>query len=261
MGASTASRNGVTVVASGGPVFFGTAESRRKSDDSIATTTLAAYLASGEQCFDAMSGRFALAIIDDNESRVVIAVDPMGIERMTYAAAGDTLAFGSSAEAVARFPGRDVRLDHQSLFDFLILHMVPAPGTIFEGVRKLRPGYCATFEKGGVRERRYWNARFADDSHADYDQLKGELHRSLRTAVRDCAPSKSAGAFLSGGLDSSTVAGILSEVGRRPRGLSRSDSDTRSTTNCRTHASPMPASAARATNMSSPATTSPTGSR
>ncbi len=215
-GRFVASRRDVTVVIGGGPLFIGTGEDRRRIEHEAADEILDAYCSSVNGFLSALSGRFSLAVIDDARNRVVVAVDPMGIERMTYAHAGDTFVFGSSAATVARFPGHDLRLDHQSLFDYLVLHMVPAPGTIFEGVRKLRPGYCAVLERGEVRESRYWDARFTDERSADEQALQRELRESLRTAVRDSAPSARTGAFLSGGLDSSSVSGVLNEVGPSP---------------------------------------------
>jgi asparagine synthase (glutamine-hydrolysing) len=214
--ASIAQRNEVCVLASGGPLFIGAGPSRQRFATGIAHAILEAYLARGDTCVDTLSGRFAFAVVDAARARVLLAVDPMGIERLTYALSGSTVVFGSSAESVARFPGFPLRIDHQSLFDYLVLHMVPAPGTIFEDVKKLRPGHCVVLEKGQARERRYWSARFADAGPADYESLKSELHRSLRTSVSDCAPTATTGAFLSGGLDSSTVAGVLSEVGPPP---------------------------------------------
>jgi asparagine synthase (glutamine-hydrolysing) len=93
-----------------------------------------------------------------------------------------------------------------------MLHMVPAPGTIFAGVRKLRPGYYVTCENGALQERRYWQERFDETACGDFQSLRDGLHAALRTAVRDCRPGQTSGAFLSGGLDSSTVVGVLSET-------------------------------------------------
>ena len=124
--------------------------------------------------------------------------------------------FGSSAEAVARCPGISPRIDKQALFDYLVMHMVPAPATIFVAVRKLRPATSAVVEKGKLRIERYWKPRFDERPSRSFSDLKEELFDALRTAVRDSSPDDATGAFLSGGLDSSTVAGILSEVGSKP---------------------------------------------
>ena len=182
-----------------------------------ASHVLEAYRSAGIDSLRRLDGRFSVAILDSDRPRAVLAIDPMGIERMTYSYADGCLAFGSSAEAVAKRPGTTARIDFDAVLDYLLLHMVPAPGTIFRGVRKLRPGYCAVFENGVAREIRY-RPDVADEPGADLSRetLSRELHVALRSAVRDSGPSPLTGAFLSGGLDSSTVAGVLSEIGPRP---------------------------------------------
>lgn len=214
--ADSASGAGVTVLLQG-QLLLNSHDSRGWTPlADPAQSLLAAYLDTGDRCLEHVGGRFALAILDVPKRRALLAVDPMGIERLAYSARGGMLVFGTSAETVARFPGSTARVDRQSLLDYLVLHMIPAPGTIFEGVRKLRPGYCLTFENGAARETRHWNPRFESKANADFERLKAELHESLRTAVSASAPGPSSGAFLSGGLDSSTVAGVLSEVAPRP---------------------------------------------
>jgi asparagine synthase (glutamine-hydrolysing) len=184
--------------------------------DTQAAAILDAYRRVGVRCLDSLRGRFALAIIDTAARRAVLAVDPMGIERLTFTVRGGGLVFSSSAEAVARFPAVGASLRAQSLFDYLLLHMVPAPDTVFEGVQKLRPGTFAIFENGQVRVERYWRPRFGEHNKKSVDELGAALFASLRTAVKACEPDDRTGAFLSGGLDSSTIAGLLSEVSPRP---------------------------------------------
>jgi asparagine synthase (glutamine-hydrolysing) len=181
-----------------------------------AAAILNAYRRTGNRVLETLSGRFALAILDAPGRRILLAVDPMGIERLTYAYLEECLVFGTSAESVAHFPLLAAPVSPQGVFNYLLLHMVPAPGTVFEGVQKLRPGTCAIYENGRIRIERYWRPRFREGRGASFDTLKTELHASLRSAVRSCEPDEETGAFLSGGVDSSTVAGVLSEVGPRP---------------------------------------------
>lgn len=177
---------------------------------------LAEYRRRGSAVVDSLCGRLAIAILDARERRAVLAVDSMGIGRMTYGVRGSLLVFSSSAKAVATAPGIEAPLNNQAIFDYLLLHMVPAPDTIFQGVHKLRPGTCATFERGRLAIRPCWSPSFQESGDASFEALGEELKSSLRTAVRSCRPGGSTGAFLSGGLDSSSVVGILSEVGPRP---------------------------------------------
>jgi asparagine synthase (glutamine-hydrolysing) len=181
-----------------------------------AETLLAAYRAEGPGCIARLSGRFAVAICDAAAGRVVLAVDAMGIERLAYASAPGLLAFGASTMAVARTPGIDASVSRQSIFSYLMLHMVPAPETIFEGVSKLRAGHMAVWHDGRVEVSRWWQPTFVESGGAAGDALRSDLHAALRTAVDSCLPDARTGAFLSGGLDSSTVAGVLSKQRTEP---------------------------------------------
>jgi asparagine synthase (glutamine-hydrolysing) len=212
----TASSNGITVALKGelisaGPVF---------STDGAnpAEAVLQHYLDRGERCLAALGGRFAVAILDSTSRKSLLAIDPMGIERLAYAVRNGGIVFSSSAEWVARFPSVAASLSNQALFSYLITHVVPAPQTVFDGVSKLQAGCCVIFEKDRLRLERYWKPRFTPRlaGSASFDDLNTRLHESLRTAVRACRPDESTGAFLSGGLDSSTVAGVLSEVSAQP---------------------------------------------
>jgi asparagine synthase (glutamine-hydrolysing) len=208
-GPALANENGVTVLLSGSASLGGAHASTAAAP---AAAILQGYRRVGDRILDGLSGRFALAIIEPGRCRALLAVDPMGIERLTFARCGDGLVFGSSAEGVARFPLLNAPLNHQALFDYLLLHMVPAPDTVFAGVSKLRAGTCAIFESGDVRVQRYWHPQFTTSGGERFETLKEALHASLRSAVRAAQPDAETGAFLSGGLDSSSVAGVLSEV-------------------------------------------------
>ena len=229
-----AEEDGVTVAVQGRPSMAasGTAPSAAGSSSTAALGTarpaagaspsataaaiLAAYRRSGTQFLEELTGGFSLAIIDRPRGRVVLAIDPMGIERMAYAQRGEGLVFSTSAEAVARFPAVGATLNRQAVFNYLLQHVVAAPETIFSGVTKLRAGTCAIFEHGRLEVRPYWRPQFEEGRGESFESLREQLMSSLRIAVASCAPDERTGAFLSGGLDSSSVAGVLSEVGPPP---------------------------------------------
>lgn len=201
----------LTIALQGAPLW-------RSATTSAATpeSIVKRYRSEGTAALAKLAGRFALAIFDVNANRLVLAIDPMGIERLTYAVKKDFVVFGTSAEAVAHCPLVASRINKQAVFDYLMMHMIPAPATIFENVAKLRPSTCAIAEGGRLRIERYWTPTFEERPKHSFAALKTELFDSLRSAVRDANPNEASGAFLSGGLDSSTVAGILSEVGPKP---------------------------------------------
>jgi asparagine synthase (glutamine-hydrolysing) len=140
----------------------------------------------------------------------------MGIERLCFGMAPGRFAFSSSALEVPRLLGSSPRLNRQAIHDYLISHMVPAPGTVFDGVRKLQPATFAVVDALGARVERYWSPQFCRDPSADVEHLTTELHGALDRAVLRCGIDGDTGAFLSGGLDSSTVAGVLHRVTQQP---------------------------------------------
>jgi asparagine synthase (glutamine-hydrolysing) len=215
----TAKDGGLAIALSGQPAL--SPSLTREAHASVAGALLAGYRKLGSRVLESITGRFALAITDHDDERALLAVDRMGIERVTYAFCHGCLIFSTSAEAVANSPCLRADLDPQALFDYLLLHIVPAPNTVFRGVAKLRAGSCAILENGRLRAVRYWNPQFQRNGRREsFESLKQGLHSVLRTGVKSAVPGGHSGAFLSGGLDSSSVAGVLSEVSQPARTFS-----------------------------------------
>ncbi len=163
-----------------------------------------------------IAGPFAMAIVEPAKRRALLAVDRMGIERLTYSSTGDGLVFGASANVVANFPGFSRTLRKQALFDFLFMHMVPAPQTVYEGVCKLPPASLLEFDNGRATVKTYWQPSYNYVDRGNFQALKTALHAGLESAVKASGLDEASGAFLSGGLDSSSVAGTLAGVSSKP---------------------------------------------
>ena len=159
-----------------------------------------------------LSGSFAFVLLDSARGELLAAIDRMGIERLCYAHRGTTLVFGTSAEGLMGHPAVSRTLEPQALFDFLYFHVIPSPRTIYRGVTKLLPGEALTFHQGVLRVSRYWRADYTPATVSDYGELRREFRGILTDAVATASGAESATAFLSGGTDSSTVVGILTEV-------------------------------------------------
>lgn len=163
-----------------------------------------------EALFGELAGGFAIACLSNDGGEIHLAIDHLGIERIAFHCLEDGIVYSDSVEAIAGLPGAHCPIREQALFEYLFFHMIPAPGTIFDGVEKLRPGHYLHWRHGQTRICRYWDPQFDRDRSVDEQDLAEELHHCLEEAVRSCAPDTATGAFLSGGLDSSTVAGKLS---------------------------------------------------
>lgn len=187
------------------------------SGDAVALMT--AYRKSGADLFRSLKGRFALALVDRDKGTVHMAIDRTGIERIAWRLDGDTLHFSGDAYELACRSGSSPRVNRQSVFSYLFFHMVPSPGSIFEGVRKLPPAHVATFRRGAAPIcAPYWTPAFESDRPRSEADLAEALRGTLRGAVDRATTGEATGAFLSGGLDSSSVAGLMAGS---PNGSSR----------------------------------------
>lgn len=169
-----------------------------------------------KQLFAAMSGAFAIAIIDENAGEAVLAIDRMGTHPLSYQLSGNTLVFGTSADAIIRHPKTPAKIDQQGIYNYVYFHMVPSPGTVYADQQRLLPGEYLHYKKGRVETQTYWRMQFEENGTKSFADLKQEFLDVLRSSVRETTEDQSIGAFLSGGTDSSTIAGILCEVGGKP---------------------------------------------
>lgn len=166
----------------------------------------------GEGALLSIGGSFALCWFDVAARRLRLAVDHLGIERLAYAQRGNDVWFGTDARALARNAGA-TGLSAQAIFDYLFFHVVPAPDSAFAAVKRLRLAECVTIDAhGGARAATYWRPDAGDRSQPAAAELAVQLKQSLAAAVADMTDRPRTGAFLSGGIDSSTVAGLLQQL-------------------------------------------------
>jgi asparagine synthase (glutamine-hydrolysing) len=168
----------------------------------------------GDACLERLQGMFGLALYDRRRRRLLLARDRLGIKPLYYADVGGTLRFGSEIKALLQDPGLERRLDPRGVHHYLSLNYVPAPYTLLRGVRQLLPGECLTCDAAGVQRRTYWDLRFGG---GDAALGEAEWARRLRDKLAQCVASHLMsdvpfGAFLSGGIDSSAVVGLMTEA-------------------------------------------------
>lgn len=159
-----------------------------------------------------LDGSFALAW-RARWGAVLLATDRFAVESLCWRVVGDHLVVGARADALAAIePAAPVA--PQALFDFLYFHVIPSPRTAFEGVHRLPAGKCLSVRASEVATSSYFQARFSPSPSGSFAELKENFSSLLLDAVRDCANSLGprVGCYLSGGTDSSTVAGMLARA-------------------------------------------------
>lgn len=158
-----------------------------------------------------LRGSWAFILVDPSESRVLLATDRIGRIPVYFAMTQEGLIAGTDLP-VLRQLSTEAKLSDQSLYNYVYFHMIPAPGSAWVGLHKLRAGEQLELHGAGKTFRRYWTPRFTEHE-ADRHKQHQALRSRLKDAVQRCRPTQGkVGAFLSGGLDSSTVAGMLSEL-------------------------------------------------
>ena len=177
---------------------------------------LAAYAHWGERCLVRLRGMFAFAVWDDRERTLFLARDPFGIKPLYYRHEGARLLFASELNALLASGSFAAEIDPVSVADYLAWFTVPAPRTIYRDVFSLRPGECATFRVGRLDIRTWWNFR-AITSDTKPCATREEFSRELRARLEDSIRAHvvadvPVGAFLSGGLDSAVVAGLMTRA-------------------------------------------------
>ena len=160
----------------------------------------------------ALRGSFALALIDNDKHSVLLAVDRFGIERLLFAPYRDGAIFATSADILVRHPALGAQVSPQGLFHYVYFHNIPSPNSIYRHVNKLKAGEQVHVGRGRISGRPVRTTRFVP-SQVDEVTLANELRGRLEQAVRrELDRPAQIGAFLSGGLDSSTVTGYLAKL-------------------------------------------------
>lgn len=175
-----------------------------------------AYEEYGDDCVEQFNGMFAFALWDDNRQRLLVARDRLGIKPLYYYLSADDLVFGSELKAVIKHPVVPREIDFGALNQFLTIEYIPTPRTIFKDVHKLPPGHRLVVEGSNARVEPYWHIPFAPVAASEEECVE-----RLRELIRDAVQMRMVadvplGAFLSGGIDSSTIVAFMSQASTQP---------------------------------------------
>jgi asparagine synthase (glutamine-hydrolysing) len=168
------------------------------------------YEQEGEQCFQRLRGMFAIAIWDSRSRTLLLARDRVGKKPLFYFHDGSRIIFGSEIKAILKDPGVTHEIDPEAVSDYFSFLYVPAPKSIFKNIRKVLPGHYVVVSEHGLREASYWDLSFAETDDLTEEKWCEKILETLQEAVRLRLLSEvPLGAFLSGGVDSSSVVAMM----------------------------------------------------
>lgn len=193
---------------------------RWKTDHSDTEVILHAFEEWGIDCVQRFRGMFAIGLWDSKQRHLWLIRDRIGVKPLYYSVHHGRITFASEIKALLEDEEQERDLDEEALYYYLSFNATPAPLTLFSGIRKLAPGtWLRVNADGQIQERRYWDVWDRTQPLTDVSEaeIAERLISELRTAVKLRKISDvPVGVFLSGGIDSSTNAALLSEGGGQP---------------------------------------------
>ena len=164
-----------------------------------------------------LQGMFAFALWDEDRQSLFLARDHIGVKPLHYAWDGTTLVFASEIKAVLAHPAVSHDIDVNALGLYLECQFIPAPGTIYGAIRKLEPAHAMLLENGELKIWRYWAPDYCKKQVLSADDAVSALDRELRASVEAMLVADvPLGAFVSGGVDSSLIAAIMTSLQQKP---------------------------------------------
>lgn len=171
------------------------------------------YEETGEECATHLRGMFGFVIWDKKRDVLFAARDPFGIKPVYYSETSNGFMFASEIKSLLASGRIDREVDGQSFYHYLTFQYVPEPATMFMSISKLKAGHTLTIKDGRLTTKPYYEARFFSEDTRSYSDLVEETRSILEDSVRLHRNSDvSRGAFLSGGIDSSSLVGMLQRL-------------------------------------------------
>jgi asparagine synthase (glutamine-hydrolysing) len=172
------------------------------------------YRERGVSFLELLDGVFSFALWDEVHRRLVLAIDRLGVNSLYWRKEGDRILFASRVGAIRSTQEAQATVNPAALVQYMLFSAVPAPMVIYQGIEKIRPGFCLVYEAGQIRQTRYWDLEYHESDNRDVAHWAHEVREGMRSAVHrqlaDLAPEKT-GAYLSGGTDSSSVVAFMNE--------------------------------------------------
>lgn len=170
----------------------------------------------GEKCLNYLRGAWAFAIWDEKNSRLFLARDRVGKRPLLYAFHNGDFIFASEFKALLAYPGISKEINLEALDAYMSYGYVPAPLSIFKAIFKVLPANYLILEGGNIKAKKYWSLNFREKINLPEDEICRRIREGIRDAVEIRMISDvPLGAFLSGGIDSSIVVGLMSELSNK----------------------------------------------
>jgi asparagine synthase (glutamine-hydrolysing) len=172
-------------------------------------TIVHAYEEYGDNCMRDFRGMFAFAVWDLRRKRLLLVRDRLGIKPVYYYVGNKCVVFASEIKSLLQHPEVTRQVDRRAVDLYLALRYVPGPSTMFKNIFKLQAGHWLTADQNGIRTGKYWDLDYDSQRNIDLEEFRHLLEETVRLRLISEVPL---GVFLSGGLDSTTMLGLMTQI-------------------------------------------------
>jgi asparagine synthase (glutamine-hydrolysing) len=187
-----------------------------ESDFSEAEIIATLFTKHGQHWWQKINGPFSVFIWDKKEREGFAYTDRIGIKSIVYYEDSERIIVASRIRSISTLPSFKKELDRQAIFSYILMEMIPTPYTIYKNVKKLESGHCLHIKNNQVSPQMYWNMEYPPEKITDQKQIEDRTYQLTQSAIERRVNYRSSieevGAFLSGGTDSSTIAGFLQQL-------------------------------------------------
>lgn len=171
----------------------------------------------GEKFPHKINGMFAIALWERKEKKLYLIRDRLGVKPLFYSIVGDTFVFGSEIKAILKHPKITKEPNYEALYHYFTFKNIPSPMTAFENIFSLLPGEILIWDGKDISKKKWWKVRFDEDGTIDENFAKNRILSLLEDATRiRMICDVPVGAYLSGGIDSSTIVALMTKFSDRP---------------------------------------------
>jgi asparagine synthase (glutamine-hydrolysing) len=170
-----------------------------------------------DKFLDKINGMFAIALWNKREEKLLLIRDRMGVKPLFYALISDCLIFGSEIKAILEHPDYHREINYEGLYHYFTFKNIPSPLTAFQGIQTLSPGELLTFTKGKISKERWWKIKYEEKEDYEEPYVKEKILSLLEDATKlRMISDVPFGAYLSGGVDSSSIVALMTRFSDRP---------------------------------------------
>jgi len=200
-----------------GEPYFVDSRSSVPDQSDVAKHLVEGFRNHGPAILKSLHGRFSAVVVLEAEHQALLAVDRVAVHPLGFCALPGGIVFGSNADTINSHSAVVREIDLQQIFNYLYFHIVPSPFSIYKTHVRLEPGSYVWLHDGELKHDNYWQLSFArEHERLPVEDLASEFRGLLRDAIARQLGNGRVGAFLSGGTDSSTIAGMLCKVSGQP---------------------------------------------